>query len=318
MATIFTTKLVESQLPILTRRSTILKRVMWAGIGIALAGLIPTLYFSYSAADVVSVSHFAYDLPKNLLDWSGTLPVKDGGLDFGIHTQIDAIFSIIEPLTRVFTAVMGIAGVMYIIYCLMRGEDISGAVMNLLAVVFIVGAAYMGKGILGLDESDTKPHFEDQLVSAFRQRDAVTVLRLIKENPELVNNQVTGHTDVTKFFEDLGYLDIQKNLKEGHVDARKTVRFVQSSYFTKHSDSFGPDVLTAIEKAAYGHPASERAKQYQISVIEPEARKSRILAVVSASLMILGFISGAAAFMLSRIIRRRVSFLKTLSSTEAV
>lgn len=314
MATIFTAKLVESQLPILTRRSTILKRVMWAGIGIALACLIPTLYFSYSAADVVSVSHFAYDFPKNLLDWSGTLAVKGGGFDLKVNSFIDTLFSIIAPLT----AVLGITGVMYIFYCLMRGEDISGAIRHFLAIVFIAGAAYTGKGFFGIDEGDTKPHFEDQLVSAFRQRDAVTVLKLIKENPEFLNNRVTGHTDVTKFFEDLGYLDFQKDLKEGHVDARKTVRFVQSSYFTKHSYSFGPDVLTAIEKVAYGHPASERAKQYQVSVIEPEARKSRILAVISASLMILGFISGAAALMLSRIIRRRVSFLKNFSSTEAV
>ncbi|MGC0987098.1 hypothetical protein WKH15_21520 [Pantoea agglomerans] len=313
MATIFSAKLVESQLPILTRRSTILKRVMWAGIGIALACLIPTLYFSYSAADVNSVSHFAYDFPKNLLDWSGTLPVKDGVLAVKVNSLFDTLFSIIAPLT----AVLGITGCLYIFYCLIRGEEISGAIRHFLAVVFMAGAAYTGKGILGIDDNDTKTQFEDQLVSAFSQRDAVTVLKLIKENPEFLNNQVTGHTDVTKFFEDLSYLEIQKDLKEGHLDARKTERFVQSSYFIKGSKSFRPDVLTAIEKVAYGHPASERAEQYQTSVIEPELRRQHILAALSASLMTLGFITGAGAFVLSRIIRRRVSFLKTSFSAQA-
>lgn len=312
MATLFSARLVESQLPILTRRSTILKRVMWAGIGIALAALIPTLYFSYTAADLNSVSHFVYDFPQLLLIWYGNLPVK-GELALTTYSNVIAISKLLGPMS----ALLGCMGICYSIYGVMRGEDGPGMMMKGVGAIFMAGVLYAWVPLIVEDDSDQRPSIEQQLADAFRQRDAVTVLKLIKENPEFLNNQVTGHTDVTKFFEDLNYLEIQKDIKEGHLDARKTERFVQSSYFIKGSKSFRPDVLTAIEKVAYGHPASERAEHYQTSVIEPELRRQHILSALSASLMTLGFITGAGAFVLSRSIRRRVSFLKTLSSAQA-
>jgi len=314
MATLFSTKLVESQLPVLTRRSTILKRVMWAGIGIAIAGLIPALYFSYSAADVNSATHFAYDIPKSLIDWSGALPGQDEMLNDRVDYLGNAIFSILGPLT----AMLGITGFMYTIYSVMRGEDISAAIRPLIMVLFATGAAYTIRGSLDIDNSDTTPSVESKLSGAFKQRDVESIIKVVKENPELLNSQVTGHTDVTKFFLDLGYLEIQKDIKEGHVDARKIESFVQSSYFSKSIKTFRPDALTAIEKAAYGHPVSERAEHYQTSVIEPEMRTKHMLATISASLVTLGFISGTGAFLLSRSIRRRVSFLQALLAGEAI
>lgn len=314
MATIFTAKLVESQLPILTRRSTILKRVMWAGIGIALACLIPTFYFSYSAADVNSVSHFVYDFQQSLLDWSRSLPDRNGGLVENVTSAMHTVSNLITILT----GVAGFTGLVFVFFRMMRGEDSSEMFLHVAGVLLVVGAGFIGKQFLFPDDTDRGPTVENKVAIALQKRDAVALLEVIKENPEFLNNHVTGHTDLTKIVEDLDYLDIQKNLKESHVDARKAEIFLQSSYFHKGMKSFRPDALTAIEKAAYGHPVSERAEHYQTSVIEPEARKSRILAVISASLMTLGFISGAAAFLLSRIIHRRVSFLKTLSSTEAM
>lgn len=313
MATIYTAKLVESQLPILTRRSTILKRVMLAGIGIALAGLIPTLYFSYSAADVNSVSHFVYDFQQSLLDWSRSLPDRNGELIENTSLAIHALSKVFVP----FTGLVGVMGVALLCFRMIRGQDTSDLFIHLAGILVVIGGGFMAKQVLFQDDTDREPTVEKQIAVAFQQRDAVALLKVIKENPEILNKQVTGHTDVIKFSEDLSYLNIQRDLKEGLVDARKAEIFLQSSYFKKGMKSFRPDVVTALEKAAYGLPVSERAEQYQTSVIEPEMHKQQILATLSACLSAMGFITGIGAFVLSRSISRRVGFLKTLSSTES-
>lgn len=312
MTSPFSTKLVTSQLPLLTRRSSVLKRIMWAGIAVAAACLIPTLYFTYSAIDLNAVSHFAYDIPQNLINLASSLPSVDKEVLQVSNTGLDALSKAALPIL----GTISIASLVYVIIRMFLGDGpellapVSGVIIAS-AVLFFFAKA------LGLDIYDDKPlNTEQRLYIAIKKHDAAALLDLVKDNPGALNEAVTGHTDVPAFMEGVGYLDLQRDLKEGHIDARKTERFVHSSYFRQGMASFKPDVLTAIEKAAYGHPVSERAERYQTAVIDPQRRQARLRAFLSTGFMVMGFLTGVSAFLLSRSIRKRVTFLQTLPLNE--
>lgn len=312
MTSPFSMKLVTSQLPLLTRRSSVLKRIMWAGLAVATACLIPTLYFAYATIDLNAVSQFAYDFPKNVIALASTLPSADDSLAMVSSTGLDALIKVAMPLS----ATLGIAGILYAGYRVVLGDGADVLMPVSGAVIAFAGGFFFLKAF-GLDISDDKPlSTEQRLYVAIKQHNAAALLELVKDNPGVLNEAVAGHTDVPAFMEGVGYLDLQRDLKEGHIDARKTERFVHSSYFRQGMASFQPDVLTAIEKAAYGHPVSARAERYQTAVIDPQRRQARLRAFLSAGFMVMGFLTGVSAFLLSRSIRKRVTFLQTLPLNE--
>lgn len=311
MSTAFSTTSITSQLPVLTRRRLLLKRIMWAGIGLAIACLIPTVYFAYSAAAVNSVSSFAYDFPKGLITWSYSLPnVDKSTVEYFLKAKMNNLIII---LTVVTVAGLGILTVMKLAI-----GDPPETVFSLLGLS--VGAVLIFNVVNGVS-SDSSDDLLERLSIAYSERDAPVVLDTTKSlkqyRPDLLISLNAGAADATDAFDDLGYLGLQRELKKDHADASKAKRFIRSSYFRRNSETFSPDVLTAIEKAAYGAPVSERAKHYQASVIKPEVKKKFLLSGLSASLMFIAVLTGISAFLMSRAIRKRVALLKTLFSNES-